>query len=128
MEDFEVIDLDDDFSPEQKLPNSTTVLVLGIISIVGALCYGIPGLVCGIIALVLGNKAKGLYNINPKKYAQSSHKNLTAGIACGIIGTVFSALMILGLVVYLIFMMQVVNSAAEMNDYNNDVMREFLNN
>ncbi len=30
---------------EQKLPNATLVLVLGIISILGCCCYGIIGLV-----------------------------------------------------------------------------------
>ena len=37
---------------QQQLPNATAVLVLGIISIVGCFCYGIIGLILGIIALV----------------------------------------------------------------------------
>ena len=42
--------------PQRPLPNATAVLVLGIIAIVGCFCDGIPGLVCGIIALVLAGK------------------------------------------------------------------------
>ncbi len=42
--------------PKQELPNSTGVLVLGILSIVFCWCYGIPGLVLGIIALVMSKK------------------------------------------------------------------------
>ena len=40
-------------SQPANLPNATAALVLGIISIVGALCYGIVGIICGIIGLVL---------------------------------------------------------------------------
>ena len=35
---------------QQQLPNSTAVLVLGIISIVGCFCYGILGLILGLIS------------------------------------------------------------------------------
>ncbi len=38
------------------LPNATTVLVFGIISIVLCWCHGIFGLILAIIALVLANK------------------------------------------------------------------------
>ena len=41
---------------QRTLPNSTAVLVLGIISIVGCIFYGVPGLVCGIIAIFLHKK------------------------------------------------------------------------
>jgi hypothetical protein len=40
------------------LPNSTAVLVLGIVSIVMCLCYGIVGLICSIVSLVLYSKDK----------------------------------------------------------------------
>ena len=43
-----------------KLPNATTVLVMGIISILGCCCYGIIGIVCGIIGLVLAKKDTAL--------------------------------------------------------------------
>ena len=46
---------------QQKLPNSTLILVFGIISIVTCCCYGILGLIFGIIAVVLANKALKLY-------------------------------------------------------------------
>ena len=50
--------LENNFQTKQPLPNATAVLVLGIISIVGCFCYGIVGLICGIIALILASKAK----------------------------------------------------------------------
>ena len=38
------------------LPNATAVLVLGILSIVTCWLYGIPGIIMGIIAIVLAQK------------------------------------------------------------------------
>ncbi|MCD6013402.1 MAG: rane protein [Flavipsychrobacter sp.] len=81
--------------PQQNLPNATAVLVLGIISIVGCFCYGIVGLVCGIIAIVLAKKDNRLYMVNPSMYKPSSYSNLKAGRICAIIGVVVSALTIL---------------------------------
>lgn len=87
----------------QILPNATAALVLGIISIPTCCCLGIVGLVCGIIAIVLGNKAMAIYKANPSAYNISSYNNANAGKICGIVGTVFSALYILYLVIYLVF-------------------------
>ncbi|MDL2322419.1 DUF4190 domain-containing protein [Bacteroidales bacterium OttesenSCG-928-A17] len=79
-------------SYQQKvaLPNATVVLVLGIVSIVGCCCYGILGIVCGIIALVLAGSSEKLYRENPELYTIGSYKNLGAGKICAIIGLVLS--------------------------------------
>ena len=76
----------------QKLPNATTSLVLGIISIVLCWCLGIVGLVLGIIGLMMGNKAVALYKQSPGVYDESSFKNANAGKICSIIGLSLSAL------------------------------------
>lgn len=81
--------------PQQNLPNATAVLVLGIISIVGCFCYGIVGIVCGIIALVLAKKDNRLYLVNPSMYKASSYSNLKAGKVCAIIGLIVSAIYLL---------------------------------
>jgi hypothetical protein len=73
---------------QQPLPNATAVLVLGIISIVGCFCYGIPGIICGIIALILAAKSKALYFANPGMYTPGSYNNLAAGRVCAIIGLI----------------------------------------
>jgi len=88
---------------QQQLPNATAVLVLGIISIVGCFCYGLVGLILGIIALVLSGKANTLYQQNPANYTESSLKNLKAGRICAIIGTCLSALYFVILVIYIAF-------------------------
>ncbi|MFH2141601.1 MAG: CCC motif membrane protein [Bacteroidota bacterium] len=89
------------FGNMQALPNATAVLVLGIISIATCWCYGIIGVACGIIALVLGGKAKKLYIDNPGVYSESSYKNMKAGHICGIIGTVLSSLYLVFIIIYL---------------------------
>lgn len=74
------------------LPNATAVLALGIISIIGCFCYGIVGLICGIIAIVLANKDLRLYNSDPYAYTPSSYSNIKTGRTCAIIGLSMSAL------------------------------------
>lgn len=77
---------------QQDLPNATAVLVLGIVSIVTCWCWGIPGLACGIIALIMANKSLEMYRNNPSGFTPSSYKNLNAGRICAIIGLVLSAI------------------------------------
>lgn len=79
---------------QNKLPNATAVLVLGILSILTCCCWGIVGLVLGIIALVLAKKDMKLYLENPELY--SNYGNLNIGRILAIIGICLSA-------VYLIF-------------------------
>lgn len=72
---------------KQILPNSTAVLVLGIVSIVGVLCsQGIFGIVLGIIGLVLSGSPMKMLKENPEAYTEASVKNLKAGRICSIIG------------------------------------------
>lgn len=92
------------------IPNSTAVLVLGIISIVGCFCYGIIGLILGIIALVLSGKANKIYQENPGNYTEGSLKNLKAGKVCAIVGTSLSGLYLIILVIYLVVLGSVVSS------------------
>lgn len=86
------------------LPNSTAVLVLGIISIATCWCYGIVGAACGIISLVLAGKAKKLYAENSALYTESSYKNMKAGHVCAIIGTILSALYLVFIIVYVLIL------------------------
>jgi hypothetical protein len=97
------------FTGEKPLPNANATLVLGIISIVTCWLYAIPGLVCGIIALVLFAKDKKLYQTDPMSY-NSSYKNAKAGQVCAIIGVSLSALMFIYLIVVLAFIGTVASS------------------
>ncbi|MCC1483718.1 CCC motif membrane protein [Winogradskyella immobilis] len=77
----------------QQLPNATLVLVMGILSIVGCCCYGIPGLIFGIVAIILGTKATKIYKQDPQLY--TGYGNVQAGKIMGIIGVVLSVLAII---------------------------------
>ena len=54
---------------QQTLPNSQAILILGILSIPLCCCYGVVGLVLGVVALVLAKKAQAEYDTNPEGYS-----------------------------------------------------------
>lgn len=84
----------------QKLPNATAVLVLGILSIVGCCCYGVVGLTLGIVALYLAKKDLQLYKANPNVY--TNYSNLNTGKILAIIGVCLSAIYLIILIISLI--------------------------
>ncbi|MCK4663828.1 MAG: hypothetical protein KAT68_13245 [Bacteroidales bacterium] len=88
--------------PVQTLPNSSGVLILGILSIAACWCYGLISVALGIIALVLASKGRKLYFDNPDLYTPASYKNLSAGRVCAIIGLCLSGVYVLALIIYLI--------------------------
>ena len=75
---------------KQTLPNSTLILVFGILSIVTCCCYGILGLIFGIVALVLAKQAKQTYLADPELY--TGFNNVKTGRILAIIGIILSAL------------------------------------
>ncbi|WP_458626981.1 CCC motif membrane protein [Winogradskyella sp. PC D3.3] len=77
---------------KQQIPNGTLVLIMGILSIIGCCCYGLPGLIFGIVAIILGGKATKVYMEAPESY--SGFGNVKAGRIMGIIGVVLSILMV----------------------------------
>jgi hypothetical protein len=89
-------------NPPTALPNATASLVLGIISIVACFCWGLPGVVCGIIGLVLAGRDRKLYMSNPDAYTLASYKNLQAGRTCAIVGLCLSSLTLITIIVRII--------------------------
>ena len=77
---------------KEKLPNSSGVLTLGILSIVFA---GGVGIILGIISLSLSGSAIRTYQANPDRYTESSYKNTKAGKVCAIIGVSIAGFVIL---------------------------------
>lgn len=77
---------------KQKLPNSTLILVFGILSIVSCCCYGILGLILGVVALVLASKATKVYAENPELY--TGFQNVKTGKILAIIGIVLNVIML----------------------------------
>ncbi|MBO0322067.1 DUF4190 domain-containing protein [Muricauda sp. CAU 1633] len=77
---------------KQKLPNATLILIFGIVSIVTCCCYGILGLIFGVIALILANQALKLYATNPEMY--EGVQNVKTGRILAIIGIVLNLIFV----------------------------------
>ncbi|NQX98325.1 MAG: hypothetical protein HRT73_10680 [Flavobacteriales bacterium] len=86
---------------QQSLPNATGALVLGILSIVFCFCYGLIGIILGIIGLIMANKALKVYLASPEAFTESSYKNVKAGRICSIIGLCLSSLYIVVIIIYI---------------------------
>ncbi|MGB3468177.1 MAG: CCC motif membrane protein [Cyclobacteriaceae bacterium] len=84
----------------QKLPNATATLVLGILSIPTCCFYGL-GLVLGIVALVISKEAVSMYKVSPENY--TDYGNVKAGRVTAIIGIILSALYLLLIVIGIVF-------------------------
>lgn len=93
----------------QKLPNATAVLVLGIVSIVTCCCYGVIGLIAAIVGLILANKDMALYRQNPAEY--NNYSNLNVGRILCIVGIILNVLS----VVYFIYIISAVGVDALSN-------------
>jgi len=92
-----------------EAPNATLILVFGILSIV--FC-GIIGLGFGITSLIMANKSKETYSLNPALYTTGSISNVNAGRICGIIGIVLGAIVTLLLIAYIIFIFAILGGIA----------------
>lgn len=87
----------------QNLPNSRTVLILGVLSIIFSIWYfSIAGVVLSIFALVLANRDLSLYYSNKSQYTLSSFNNLKAGRVCAIIGLTVAILFFIFFILILI--------------------------
>ncbi len=104
MKDQESIDEFSFSETPKNLPNSTATLVLGVISIATFWLYGIIGIICGIIALVLARQDQRIYQQNPKAF-ENAWKTSNAGRICAIIGLILSAFMIIMVVFVILFVL-----------------------
>lgn len=76
------------------LPNAKSSLIYGIVSIVTACCcFGLPGLIFGIIGLNKSKSAQALYNENPDLYEGEGNAN--TGKITSIIGIVLGVIFVL---------------------------------
>lgn len=102
---------------QQKLPNSTLILVFGIISIVTCCCYGI-GIIFGIVAIVMAGTATKIYMENPELY--SGFQNVKTGKILSIIGIILSAIYL----AYTIYLFTTLGMDGIMN-MNEELMKEY---
>lgn len=86
---------------QQKLPNVTISLILGIISFVGCCCSsGLGGLLLSGIALYLAKKDEKLYLENPEIYENYSQLKTAKTIA--IVGLVLAAITLIVSIVWIV--------------------------
>jgi len=85
----------------QKLPNATVSLVLAIVSYVACCFYGIGGIVLSIIALVLANKDKKTYLLQPENY--DNYGQVKTARILAIVALILSTLVFLTCVGAIIF-------------------------
>lgn len=102
---------------QQKLPNATLILVFGILSIVTCCCYGIVGIILGIVAIVLAKKATQIYSENPEAY--TGFQNVKTGKILAIIGIVLS-------VMYLLFVVGMISMFGWESIQDQELMQERL--
>lgn len=116
-EDFENSSL----SENKKLPHESAILVLGILSICSCIMWGIPGLIMGIISLVLYKKDKTVYSSDPMVY-ERSFKTASAGKTCAIIGVGLSTFFIVAIFLLFMFFGWITNERSNHTKYyENDV-------
>lgn len=96
-------------SVQPNAPYAVASMVCGIISCVVWVCYGVPGLVLGIIALVLGNKGRAAIEANPNAYGGQGM--VTAGRVTGIIGIIVSILYVIAVICWIAFVVNAVHSS-----------------
>lgn len=100
---------------ENKLPNATAVLVLGILSILTCICYGVFGLIFGVVALVLARKDMNLDKNTTEVF--TNYQTLNIGRILAIIGIVLSVVFI----VFIVWAISIIGIDALQNE---DLMRE----
>ena len=86
---------------QQKLPNATISLVLGITSFIACcISWGIGGILLSGIGLFLANKDKKIYEANPENY--TNYNLVKTSRTISIIGLILATLMLLLIVGLLI--------------------------
>ena len=79
---------------KRSLPEASTVLVLGILSLIFTFSCGIVGLILGIIAVAMASSQRKIYMNAPGEYTESSYNNVNSGRVCGIISICIAAIII----------------------------------
>ena len=99
---------------QQPLPGASTVLTMGILSVVGSLiCCGPFAAIFSIIGLVKANKLEKLYYEHPEQYSDFS--NVKTGKILSYIGLALSLILLVFLILYFGVIIALI-STGEFND------------
>ncbi|KPM31710.1 Putative integral membrane protein [Croceitalea dokdonensis DOKDO 023] len=105
---------------QEKLPNSTLVLVFGILSLVTFCCYGIFGVLFGLLAIILGNAALKKHKENPGMYIGEG--NAKIGRILGILGLILG----LALILFVVWLISIIGWDVIMTN-DQELIQEKLN-
>ncbi|WP_420602373.1 CCC motif membrane protein [Flagellimonas sp.] len=97
---------------QQPLPGASTVLTMGIISVVGTIfCCGPFGIIFSIIALVKAKTANQLYLETPENY--SDYSSVKTGKILAYVGLALSLVYLLFFILYFGFIMAMIAGSGE---------------
>jgi hypothetical protein len=100
---------------QQPLPGASTVMTMGIISIVGSLvCCGPFAAIFSIIGLTKAKTAEKLYHENPDQY--TDYSNVKTGRILSYIGLALSLISLVLLIIYFGVIIAAISSG-EFNSY-----------
>ena len=115
-----VIDGDTPQAEKQPIPNASTALILALVSWpLSCISYGIFVIITGIISMVLASKAKNAYKNNPAAYESSSHQMAQIAFVSNIVLLILSAILIILMVVYIGFLVAMLEGNADFEDIFN---------
>ena len=100
--------LDNPYS--QRCGRAIAAMILGIMSMMTCMFYGIPGLVCGILALVFARQARDRVQLG--QAPQFSLDFARAGRVCGWVGIGLSIVFLVIMAAYMIFIFAIIGAAA----------------
>lgn len=94
----------------QRAGAAVASMVLGILSFIGCLFYGVPGLICGIVAVVMAKKAREAVRVG--EAPAFSLDFAKAGRICGWVGISMSVLFLLLVVGYFVVVITMLGAFA----------------
>lgn len=101
---------------QQPLPGASTVLTMGILSIVGTLfCCGPLGAIFSIIALVKAKTANQLYLQTPENY--TDYSNVKTGKILAYIGLALSLIYLVLFILYFGFIVAMITAGEFSGEY-----------
>lgn len=101
---------------QQPLPGASTVLTMGIISIIGSLvCCGPFGAIFSIIALVKAKTANQLYLQSPESY--TDYSNVKTGKILAYIGLALSLISLVLIIIYFGFIIAMITAGEWSGNY-----------
>jgi len=98
-----------DEASEQRIGSAVAALVLGMLSIVTCMFYGIPGIVCGILAIVYAKKAREAVRLG--RAPAFSLDFARAGKICGWVGLALAGLFFVLIVIYMVVIFSIMGAA-----------------